>query len=596
MALPAWSWPSSGAQARGVSLVPYGSGVAVADWTEPVLWPFSGGVFGFANNTGGGSYGFAGAAPDASGGIYAVTWDGTLRHRLYTGGGGGGHGATGTITALPSGQAYVGAAYAAGGGFAVAASGQVYNASGALLGAFPLPVRSVVASGSTIAACMAASGIGLMNASAGATGFIALPSGITTLACAALASGQPLAVAGWKPTFYAGAGFGGAALDPQDTLLMLFANNNGSATLWSAANAFADAWSPGQVLSGLANLTSVTWRPDGTQALCVSPTSGAVQALEFAAGALSLQQTLAVSGACSVAIGADSTDALVAQSGLAQAMPLTFAGSTWSTGVAVTGLAGIVAVAQYGASGAVAALSGSLRYLNLVSSGVWSLGASIALPFVPTAMTVDTFGQVYAAGSGAVAMASGSTLVASGTFSGSPASILVQQGRIIVPDIASNLLRVFGLSASGVLSLQSQLTPSPALAALGGLALSSTTLFAHVAGGMSTFGFSGSPYTLTPAVSGAVAFWNGSSWTTTPMGVGHKPTAIGLDASGNAWVATVQNTLWNITSGGAVLSSGALPVFAGQSQTTSLSVSSILSTASGVYAATSIPGVLGQIG
>ena len=66
-------------------------------------------------------------------------------------------------TSMPSGQAYVGAAYAAGSGFAVAASGQVYGTGGSLLGAFPLPVRGPVSSGSTIAAPMAASGIGLMD-------------------------------------------------------------------------------------------------------------------------------------------------------------------------------------------------------------------------------------------------------------------------------------------------------------------------------------------------------------------------------------------------------------------------------------------------
>lgn len=584
MTAPTWFWPASGAQARGIALASFGAGIAVADWTEPTLWPFSGSAFGAPIPIGSGSQGFAGAVPDASGGVYAVTWDGTLWH-VPSGG-------TAASTTMPSGQVYVGVAYASGAAFAVAASGEVYISAGSPFAAFPLPARSIVSSGSTIAGCMGASGIATMNAGNGATGFIARPAGMTTLACAAMASGAPLAVAGWSVASYA-TGYAAGALDPQDTLLMLFVGS-GNASLWQAPGQYSDAWSPSGTIAGLANLTSVSWRPDGTQALCASPVSGVMQALEYAAGVLSLQQTLAVAGCCSIAIAGDSIDAVAAQSGLSQAMPLSFAGSTWSTGAAVTGLPGIVAVVPYGASGAVAAVSGALRYLNLTAPGDWTLGGTVPLPFVPTAMTVDTFGQVYAAGSGAVAMASGTTLLASGSWSGAaPTSIAVQQGRVVMAVPGDGLLRVFGLSAAGALSQQSS-TPL-SLGAAVGLALSSTTLFALGSGSMVPYGFSGSPYALTPVHSGSVAFWNGSSWTATQMGVGHKPTAIGLDASGGAYVATVQNTLWHVASGGTVLSSGTLQTYPGQSQVVPLSVSSILATASGVFAATSIPGVLGQV-
>src|SRR6202044_2431603 len=45
--------------------------------------------------------------------------------------------------------------------------------------------------------------------------------------------------------------------------------------------------------------------------------------------------------------------------------------------------------------------------------------------------------------------------------------------------------------------------------------------------------------------------------------------------SGNVWAATVQDTYWNISSGGTVLSSGAIPVFSGQFQTAPMGASTI---------------------
>jgi len=254
MTIPAWFWPPSGTAARGIALVPYGSGLAVADWTWPALWPFSGGAFTSRQTIGSGSQGFSSAAPDASGGVWAITWDGVLWHAPY-----GGSPVSG---AMPSGQAYVGAAHCTGSGFALSATGQVYTSAAALLGSFPLPARPLVASGNTLVAPMPSSGIGLMNATNGATGFIALPGGMTTVSCAALAAGDPLAVGGWANAA-ALSGAAAAAQDPQLATSML-AVGSGFALIWSAPGRYADAWSQTQAVTGLANLSAVAWRPDGT--------------------------------------------------------------------------------------------------------------------------------------------------------------------------------------------------------------------------------------------------------------------------------------------------------------------------------------------
>ena len=584
MAIPAWSWPPSGATARGTALVPFVTGMAVPDWTRPVLWPFTAGTFGPAVPTGSGNYGFGSAAADASSGVYATTWDGTIRH--ITSGG------TVTFGILPSGQVYVGTAFAGGSGFALAATGTVYGSGGALLGTFPLPARPLVASGSTLMALMPSSGVGLMSGSTGATGFIARPAGMTTMSCIAVASGFSLAVAGYSVAASL-SGVAAAALDPQNNRVML-AVGSGKALQWGAPGPYADAWTQTQSVTGLANLTTLCWRPDGTQALACSPVSGVVQALAYTAGVVSLAQTLTVSGACSVAVAGNSTDALVAMSGQSQAMPLTYAGATWATGTAVTGLTGITAVAPYGASGAVVAMSGAVRTYTLVPPGQWLFNASAAIGFVPTVVATDQFGQVYVAGSGAVALVSGSAVVASGTWAGAaPTAIAVQQGRIVLAVPSDSLLRVFGYSASGVLSQQFSGTLS--LGTPVGLGLSYTTLFAMGSGSTPMYGFSGSPYTLTQPLSGSIGFWNGSAWATGAMGVGHIPSAIGLDASGGAWATTIQNTLWHFTSGAVLSSSGIVTQYSGQAQTAPISPSAVLVNSSGVYVATSIPGVLVQV-
>lgn len=585
MSVPAFFWPPSGATARGVALVPFGAGMAVPDWTRPVLWPFSGGAFASGIAVGSGAYGFSSASPDASGGLWATTWNGVLVH-VASGG------TVLSTTTLPSGQAYVGTACCAGSGFAVTSSGTVYASGGSILGTFPTPVAAVAASGTTVAFILPASGVGTMNANTGATGRIALPPGIATPAALTLWSGGPLAVAGWSgvpPLSGAAAG----AVNPQIPTRVL-AVGSGFARTWVAPGQYADAWSQGQAVSGLAALVGAAWRPDGAQALAVGLAAGTVRALDYTLGVLSAGQTLSVSGACAVMVAGDSVHALVAQSGQAQAATLTYGGGAWTVGTPLGGLPGVAALAPFGASGAVAAVTAGLQFLNL-SAGSWSSGVTVPLGFVPTAVAADSFGQVYAAGSGAVALVSGSTSVASGTWAGGVATaVAVQQGRVIVAVPSDGLLRVFGLSAAGTLSQQSTV----ALASGGaiGLALSTTTLFVMATGGTATYGFSGSPFILTPVLSGSVAFWNGSAWTTVGMGVGHVPTALGLAASGGvvAWVATRQNTLWNVTSGGVVVSSGALQQYPGQAQTVPLCVSSILSSG-GIFAATSIAGVLDQV-
>lgn len=579
MALPSYAYPPSGAVARGVSAVPFSTGIAVPDWSTPTIWPYAFGHFNAGIVLASGVPGLAAAVADAASGIWTVSYAGTLWHQPAAG--------TATSTSMPTGSVYTGCSFVGGSAFVLSSSGTVLTSGGIVLGSFPTHALTLAGSGTTLAALLPASGLGTMN-TAGVTGLIAFPAGLTTPSCLAMGSGAPVAVGGWAAAASLVAA-NAAALSLIDATSMV-AVGSGNASVWrSAASGLGDAWASTQNLTGLANLTALSWSPDGFHVMAASPVSGSVQILAYAAGVLSLTQTLSVSGACATVIGTDSLHALVAQSGQAQLATLTFT-STWATGTPITGLAGITTVVGFGSSGAVAAYSSGLVYLGL-ASGVWTIGSTVALGFTPTLLAVDAFFDVYAAASGRFSVVDPTGLVlGSGAFTGIPTGLAVQQGRVALAVPASNTLYVYGQTPPG--SWTQQASGALSLGASIGLALSDTTLFCMGSGSTVTMGFSGTPFVTTPVVSGVVAQRSGGAWTTTGLGVSNTPSAVGYDAAGNLRVLTTQNNAWVIASGGTVVSSGMVAQVSGQAASVPLGMAALTIAATGMYVATSIPGVL----
>jgi hypothetical protein len=390
-----------------------------------------------------------------------------------------------------------------------------------------------------------------------------------------------------------------AAPNPQNNATMA-AVGSGFLALWQSPSLDNELWSVSQSVTGLAPLNALAWRPDGTQILATSPASGIVEIINYTAGLLSLAQIVVVPGACSVTIAGNSTVALVAQSGSASVVPLTYAGGSWASGTPITGLPGICAVAPYGTGGAVAAYQSGLAYFNLTIGG-WTLGNELALPVAPLGLTVDPFMQVYAfgaaSGSGVMMVASGVTYLGSGVWIGGiPTSIAVQQGRVLVASPPDGYLYELSENASGTWVTASWQATSLSLGSVVGLALSTSTLFVIGSGATLTYGFSGAPFTLTPIQQGAVSQLTASSgWVTTNLGIGHTPSCCAYDANGNLWIATVQNTIWNLDPTGKILSYGILPVYSGQAQTAPLGASALLASGGHVYLTTSLAGALAEI-
>lgn len=565
-----------------MSVAPFGSGLAIADWLAPQFYSFNpASGFGATTVFASGTPGLMSALADGSGNAWFTGWSGQWWYQSSGG-------ALSSSGLLPTGRVYIGAALAAGNPYVLGGDGSVWNTSGVNVGSFPTPACGLAGSGSILVGILPASGLVGTMTTGGVTGSFALPAGIATPSSVAMVSGQALIVGGWQ-TAPALSGMAAAALDPQNALQML-AVGSGVARFWGTSGAYSENWVQTLLLTGLANLNAVAWRPDGTQAIATSAVSGSVQVLNYSASVLSLAQTLTISGACSVMVAGNSTNALVAQSGVSQLANLIYSGTTWVTGSPVTGMAGISAVAAYGASGAVAAVSGGIKFLNL-TGGLWSVVQTLSLGFTPSVVTVDPFNQIFAAASGLIAVTSGQTLSATGSWSGgTPTAIVAQQDQVIVAVPADGLFRVFAQAIPGLLSQQNSYTL--ALGTPVGLALSDTVLFAMGSGATNTYGFSGAPFVLMPVTSGNVGRYNGSSWTNSILGIGHNPSAVSFDASGNTVVVTKQNTLWVFTSGGTFVSSGFVTAFSGQTQTTPLGPSCIAVASGHTYIGTCLAGVI----
>jgi hypothetical protein len=601
--MAAWFYPPSGQAARSISMTPFNGGIAVADWTTPQFFPFVNGVLGNPIVLGSGTPGLSAVANDGDNGLWAVTYGGTIWHMPPTG-------MFSLKATLAPNNVYVGVT---GSGYALSSNGTVWGSTsgtvtGAIspwslsfsndfgggmtvppisgaVGSWPTPAISMVTSGTTLMAILPASGIGTMSYT-GTTGLISLPGTMPVASCLAAAAGSSLAVGGWNTAPpLSGAAAGG--LDPQNNEDMLTVGS-GFARIWSTTAPFTEKWAQTNSLSGLANLNSMYWVPNGIQVLATSLVSGTLQVIGFSANVLSLSQTLPISGACSVGVSPSSTNALVVQSGQSQLATLTAAGGTWSSGTPITGLVGITAVTMFGTSGAAVGFVSGIAFLGL-NDNTWSVQQTAFLPFIPTVITSDSYNQIYAAGSGHIVVASGTAITGSGTFTGIPTSIAVQQGRVIIA-VPGNGLLTFGNVASGIWTQQSSGTLS--LGASVSLALSETVLFVMGSGATNTYGFSGAQYNLTPVTSGACALWNGSSWSVTPLGIGTNPSAIAFDASGQVQLTTIQNGWWTLSSTGSVLSSGIVPQISSQLQTVPIGSSSVLAFSGGLYTATSLSGTL----
>lgn len=611
---------NSQADIKSMALAAFGSsGIVLAVWYSKDAWLFSGvaessltqsAVSGVAVS--GASVnlnvsGFVAATSDGSSGAYLCQDVGALIH--YASGG------TLTGYALPSGMAFVGAHYSTGQSapYMVNASGALYVLSGATIvpvlpsSGFNSPSYLLAGSGSTLFSLLAsASGIGtfaLSSLASGASGFISAPMTVPT--CLAVPSGgaYPLAAGGWTQAFIP-SGFSSQALttDPQAQTVVLGATSGaGALSLWTQGA--SGIFSFTQAITGLSNPSFVTWNASGTQAMVCDPVSGHVYVAAYSLGVLSISQTLSVTGATQAAMTPAGDWAFITQKAQNQIQLLRNTG-VWAAAatIALSGANAVVSISPSGMAigGSSGAVSG-VFYATLTSA--WALSSGASLGFVPGAFSEDTAGNLYAVGtsgaSGILAEVSGSTVVGSGSWVGSVAGVLWEQGQIVVTDPTAALIRMFApqysYANSAISFVQTNAYAQPSgTTGVGPVDFSTPYLLVGGSSRTSIWQFA-APYSLSAAQSGVASIYNGSGWASVSLGIGHVPEAMAFDPSGNISVVTLQNDLYTLAASGAIISSGAVTQDVNQLQTTPIGMSKLLWLNGHLYASSSLNEALIQI-
>lgn len=128
-----------------------------------------------------------------------------------------------------------------------------------------------------------------------------------------------------------------------------------------------------------------------------------------------------------------------------------------------------------------------------------------------------------------------------------------------------------------------------------GLALVGNTVWVLGPAAVPLYGWGG-PFELLHVRTGVASIYNGTSFATAVLGNAHVPSAVTWDVSGTAWVATIENDLYNISAAGAVISRTTIPPYTGQHSGVPLGISAMTWwTDNHLYGASSLNGLLVQL-
>ncbi|MHB8391754.1 MAG: hypothetical protein ACYDBH_19615 [Acidobacteriaceae bacterium] len=573
------------ALARSVAVVTVSGSPALPDCYAPSLYTV--GSNGLVETTFSGlTGGFGSSAADGNGGAWLCGYSGNLidvTSALVTG----------SSYALPANTTFTGCTVISGSPYIMASGGQAMTVSGGAIvdvtPAFTGPAWGLQEYNGTLYTLLpAAAEIGelaLSSATSGTQSTLAIP--MTTPSCFAVSVSGVIGVGGWSPVTLA---YGFSAFSYAAGTVNLLAGinqaNNTVQTLISTKRNFT----VNQTLTGSGAPSGVAWTPTNEQLFVSDATNNVVTVYNLTGQTLASSHTFTVSGATSIAIIPNATQALICQPSKNLVTVLNNANNVWTSGstVAITNPIAVLALSD--TSAVVADGSGVSVLTN--NSGTWSVTATAALAYTPTALAMDDVGGVYVVGvSGSTATLSvffSQTLVGGLSWTGGAVSVLWRQGQIVVGDDTNSVARVIGLASGSYQQFGSLATPATLLTI--GAANESLFLSDQTQSYQCQFG---APYQLVRTESGSAAIYT-SSWSQTVLGIGDRPTAAVFDASGNLWVATDNNTVYEINGGG-IVSTVIVEQNDVQNQSVPVGISSLLWNSGHLYGSTCLKGGLVEV-
>lgn len=612
MALPAYYFPSSTLKAQSAASAAWEGGVAVPMWTRREVYNFNNGTISLlplppgagdsptpppnVSRTG---HGYYGAAADGIQGVW-VSADGGLLTYLPVSGTASGF----TVSIPASGDMLVGLAVAgsASGGnnaYAIGADGQVFITTSASPGS----ITTISPGFNTLCKGGSADGTYVYTAfsNAGTIGRMAIAghgvSSITTALTPGIVSASSIGVAfgGWTLASVASGATDFAALPGSRSTIAAFSNSNNVALL----TGIDPVWGVSSVATGLTSCSSIAWNQDGSQIL--ASVSGGVTVLGIFEGAFVVDQQITLSGSGSVSVTTDGTNALVCRSGSNSVAVLINSLDIWTIGTPIS-VTNPTAVLVTGVATAWVISNTNLYPINRAGN-TWTLGVALPLGFTGVALGSDSYGNVYVTGgtgtTGFLAMVSFGTIVDTVSWSGSGhgISITAEEGQLAVLLSDNQTIRAFG-ALNGLITQQGVM----ALTAPTGCSFLGSTNESVWLCGSSVIWQSWwtKPYHIDRFKVGEVGAYNGATVGYAVLGIGHDPSAIAWDVSGNIWCATVQNDLYSFAG---TVSAGQLtpltyqniPVYTGQLPGTPMGISSLSWFQGGLYATTLFPGALIQV-
>ena len=580
-------------RATALSCAAWPAGLLLPGWPKRSAQSFSGSAFTAcltpAEVDAVSGHGYVAAAIDSAGNGWALSSEGTLDQLVLSG--------TPVQHTLPQsgGLVYVAAAAIGTNVYAIErASGRLFetSANGAVVEQPALggPSTQLVAASGTLYA-LQPTGPAVKAWTPATSGSSTLTPPLTAPSVLA-ASGTCLAVAGCQAATLSPSASGFALTAAGGATLAAYASpEQGTVTLLTGTD---PVWTHLATATGLSGPIDLAWTPDGSELLVACGSSLAILSLEESA--LIAGQSFNLTAPGRIAITPDGQEALVCQPGSNALATYSSSVGVWSAGasVAVPTPADVLALTSI--LGLV--LSGPDLITLARTGSAWAIGTTQqTLSFPGTRMLFGPDGTLFVVGTAGgqgycAALTPTYGLIGQTSWTGSADSLAVVAGQVFVLDVTSGLIRGFAVLFGQVVQQRSQAAPAGAR----GLAQSAESIWCSTTANLQQLAPT-APFVLAPVPFGKLAVWNGA-WTAHDLGVAHEPAALTFDPSGNLWCVTRENDLYEFSLQGStlkLLAQSVVPPPTGQNAGVTLGLSAIAWSGQHLWGATADSGVVVEL-